>query len=156
MLELKSRFLCTFDGDVDPPLMTGHAGPIGMRGIANITGGSVEGERISGKVLPSGADWLVQRSDGVMALDVRALMETHDGALIYVTYVGYINASPEVAARLFNPDTQASVDPSEYYFRTNPIFETGDERYGWLNSIVAIGVGQLRPGGVKYSIHEIL
>lgn len=81
MLELKSRFLCTFDGDVDPPLMTGTTGPLGARGIANITGGTVEGERVSGKVLPSGADWLIQRGDGVMALDVRALMQTHDGAL---------------------------------------------------------------------------
>ncbi|MEM1105494.1 MAG: DUF3237 domain-containing protein [Pseudomonadota bacterium] len=156
MLELSSRYLCTLDADVDAPLTTGPAGPIGARSVANIAGGTVEGERLSGAVLASGADWLVQRADGVMALDVRALVETHDGARIYVTYVGYIKAAPEVAARLFNPQTQASVDPSEYYFRTNPVFETGDARYAWLNSIVAVGVGQLRPGGVKYTIHEIV
>ena len=39
-----------------------------------------------------------------------------------------------------------------YYFRTNPLFETGDERYAWLNTIVAVGKGRTGDGGV---IHEI-
>ncbi len=156
MLELRHKPLCVLDADVDSPLMTGEKGPLGPRGIANITGGTVEGERVRGAVLRSGADWLIQRSDGVMALDVRALVQTDDGALIYVTYVGRLHADPQVAARLFNLETQASVDPGDYYFRTNPVFETGDERYTWLNGIIAVGVGRLRPGGVNYTIHEIL
>ena len=154
MLELKSRVLCILDADVDAPWMTG-AGPLGARAIANISGGTVEGERLKGEVLRSGADWFIQRGDGMMALDVRAAVKTHDGAMIYLTYEGRLHAAPDVAARLFDPEHQASVDPSEYYFRTNPLFETGDERYQWLNGIVAVGVGRLRPGGVNYTIHEI-
>jgi hypothetical protein len=47
-------------------------------------------------------------------------------------------SSPEVQARLVRNEP---VDPGEYYFRTAPVFETGDARYGWLNNIVAVGVG---------------
>ncbi|MEM9738727.1 MAG: DUF3237 domain-containing protein [Pseudomonadota bacterium] len=125
--------------------MKGPAGPLGARAVATITGGSVEGQRVSGKVLPSVSDGWIQRSDGVMVLDVRALFQTGDGALIYMTYEGRLHAAPEIAARLFNPETQESVHPADYYFRTHPVFETGDERYAWLNKIIAIGVGQLRP-----------
>jgi hypothetical protein len=50
-----------------------------------------------------------------------------------------------------------TVDSSEYYFRVAPVFETGAERYAWLNKILAVGVGErLPPNMVRYSIFEIL
>ena len=45
---------------------------------------------------------------------------------------------------------------SEYYLRTAPFFETGAERYGWLNTIVAVGVGQRIPNGATYDVFEVL
>lgn len=39
-----------------------------------------------------------------------------------------------------------------YYFRTAPLFETGDQRYAWLNGLVAVGKGRTGESGV---IHEI-
>jgi hypothetical protein len=50
-----------------------------------------------------------------------------------------------------------TVDPTEYYFRVAPVFETGAERYAWLNKILAVGVGErLPPNIARYSIFEIL
>ena len=48
-------------------------------------------------------------------------------------------------ARLAQGET---VDPSEYYFRVAPVFETGAERYAWLNKILAVGVGERPPPNV--------
>ncbi len=57
-------------------------------------------------------------------------------------------------ARLAQGET---VDPSEYYFRIAPVFETGAERYAWLNKILAVGVGERFPPKIaRYSIFEIL
>ena len=44
---------------------------------------------------------------------------------------------------------------SEYYFYTNPMFQTGDERYAWLNQTLAIGRGKVVPGGVEYRVWAI-
>jgi len=49
-----------------------------------------------------------------------------------------------------------AVDPSEYYFRTTPVFETASEKYGWLNRIVAVGIGRMTPTGVGYKVYAIL
>ena len=48
------------------------------------------------------------------------------------------------------------VDPGEYYFRTTPVFETGSEKYSWLNKIIALGVGALAPARVRYKVYEIV
>ena len=94
------------------------------------------------------------RPDGVLEQDVRITLKTDDDALIYVRYVGIRHGSSEVMARLMQGET---VDPSEYYFRVAPMFETGVERYAWLNNILAVGVGERRPPNmVRYSIFEIL
>ena len=47
------------------------------------------------------------------------------------------------------------MDPAEYYSRINPMFETADARYGWLNTILGIGIGYRYAGGVMYSVFEV-
>ncbi len=68
--------------------------PLGRRRIIGITGGQFFGERLSGRVLPGGADWQVIRGDGVADLDARYTLETSDGALIYVRNKGIGTARP--------------------------------------------------------------
>ncbi len=65
-----SRPLMTLQVVVPPPQRIG-AVPHGARVIATITGGTFEGPRLRGKVLPGGGDWLLLRSDGVLGLDLR-------------------------------------------------------------------------------------
>jgi hypothetical protein len=65
------EYLMRYRADLKPPVEVG-AVPSGNRRIFDVTGGSFEGPRLRGKILPSGADWLLLGSDGVGRLDVRA------------------------------------------------------------------------------------
>jgi hypothetical protein len=84
---------------------------------------------------------------------VRLTLQTDEGALVLMSYRGVRYATAEVSARLARGE---QVDPSEYYLRTAPFFETGSERYAWLNTIVAVGMGERLPNGVRYEVFEVL
>ena len=137
---------------VAPPQKLGAA-PHGTRVIAPITSGTFEGPRLRGRVLPGGGDWTLLRPDGVLELDLRITLETDDGALIYMSSFGLRHGPPEVLAALANGE---SVDPSKYYFRTTPRFETSAPQYSFLNRLIAISSGDRRPSGPIYTIDEIL
>jgi Protein of unknown function (DUF3237) len=128
------------------------AGPLGRRRIIPITGGEVSGARLSGRVLPGGADWQIVRPDGVAYLDARYTIETHDGALVYVRNLGYRHGPPEVVARLAAGE---AVDPALYYMRTTPWFETGDGRYAWLNRTVCVGNGERLADAVRIDFYAV-
>ncbi|HMD49883.1 MAG TPA: DUF3237 domain-containing protein [Bryobacteraceae bacterium] len=153
MTELKSRHLFTVTLRLHPVENIGDT-PAGRRRVFPISGGEFYGERICGSVLPvAGSDLLLIRPDGSSQQDVRLVLKTDDGALIVMTYRGVRHASSEVNARLARGE---SVAASEYYFRTAPFFETASEKYGWLNRIVAVGIGDRKPDSVVYEVFEIL
>ena len=128
--------------------------PLGRRRIATVTGGEFEGDRLRGEVVAAPAgDWLLQRNDGVTVLDVRLLLKTDDGESIYMAYRGLRHGPAEVMARLAAGEV---VDPSTYYFRIVPVFETASKKYEWLNRIVAVGRGRREPTGPIYSVEEVL
>ncbi len=149
---MNSRLLLTLQVVVPPPQKLG-AVPHGTRVIAPITGGTFEGPRLRGKVVPGGGDWTLLRSDGVLELDLRITLETNDGALIRMTSFGLRHGPPEVMAALARGD---SVDPSRYYFRTAPMFETSAPPYAFLNRLIAIASGDRRASGPIYTIDEVL
>ena len=124
----------------------------GRRRIAPILGGRFEGERLRGAVQPGGADWVVNRPDGVMAIDVRITLATHDDVAIYCTYQGLFRAEAEAMAR-FNRGER--LQEAEYSLRTVARFESGAASYAWLNDILAIGVGRQTVNGPVYDIFEI-
>jgi uncharacterized protein DUF3237 len=126
--------------------------PHGRRRIIPITGGRVAGERLSGRVLPGGADWQVVRADGVAELDARYTLETTDRALIYVRNFGYRHGPAEVIQRLAAGEP---VDPSLYYMRTTPRFETGAERYRWLNGLICVASGARRAHAVELEVSAV-
>jgi len=112
----------------------------GSRVTFPIMGGSFDGERLRGKVLPGGDDWTVKRADGVMELDARLTLETDDGALIHMTFVGLRYDEP----------------PSTLHLRTFPRFETASPRYAFLNRLLAVDAGELSADGPVHVIDEIL
>jgi hypothetical protein len=134
-----------------PPQELGET-PLGRRRIIPITGGSFRGDRLAGRVLPGGADWQLIRADGVAELDARYTLETEDRALIYVRNFGYRHGAAEVIQRLAAGEP---VDPSLYYMRTTPRFETGAERYKWLNRIVCVATGARRAAAVELEVFEV-
>lgn len=152
MADLKTELLAEVSVDLEEAQNVG-ATPHGNRQIFLVKGGTFEGPKLKGEVLPGGGDWFLLRPDGAGELDVRGTMRTDDGHLIYIYYRGIMHASPEVTQRMLQGE---AVDPSEYYFRTAPVFETASEKYGWLNRIVAVGVGRLAPNWVGYTVYAIL
>jgi hypothetical protein len=152
MTELRFRPLFIFQLEVQKPSVIG-ATPWCDRRVGEITGGRFEGERLRGRLLPGGSDWQTVRTDGAWTLDVRVVMETDDGHLIGMTYRGLRHGPKEVLDRIARGEV---VSPSEYYLRAAPFFETASERYGWLNSIVAVAQGHRLPTGPIYQVFEVL
>jgi hypothetical protein len=111
--------------------------PDGTLSIFPIIGGSFEGDRLRGRVLAGGGDWVTTKADGCFELDARATFETDDGALIYMTFTGIR-------------------DDAHKYFRTLPRFETASPKYAFLNRLLAVGIGEIRPDGPVHVIEEIL
>lgn len=128
------------------------ATPLGRRRIIGITGGSFRGPRLSGKILPGGADWQLIRADGVAYLDARYTLETDDGALIYVNNKGYRHGPAEALERLSRGE---EVDSGLIYTRTTPWFETSAQRYAWLNRTICVATGARRPAAVELEIFEV-
>lgn len=152
MLPLRSELLFTLTARVSDPVDIGTSAS-GHRRIFPIDGGDFEGPKLQGTVLPGGSDWMVVDSDGVAHMDVRVALQTNDGERIYMSYRGLRHGPPAVMARLQRGEP---VEPSEYYFRIAPSFETGSTKYSWLNRILAIGVGHRPPAGPVYYVHQIL
>ena len=146
------RHLADLDVELAAPIELGD-GPRGRRRIIPIIGGTVTGERLSGEILNLGADWPTVLSDGTAELDTRYAMRSHDGASIDIRNFGYRHGPKHVLDALMRGE---AVDPSLYYMRTQPRFETGDGRYAWLNRIVCIGTGARLANGVRVSFFEVL
>ena len=149
---MRTRPLMTLRLTTAPTQNVG-AGPHGTRITYPITGGSFEGDRLRGKVVPASGDWTILRGDGVLELDLRLTLETDDGALIDMRSFGLRHGPPDVIAALGRGE---KVDPSTYYFRTTPRFETGHPKYAFLNRLLAVATGDRRPEGPIYTIDEIL
>ena len=146
---MKLEYLMTYKADLKPPQGVGAA-HFGTRAIFDVTGGTFEGPKLKGRILPSGGDWILFDDKGVGRLDVRATFEADDGALIYVQYFGIVMIDPEKAA------SGAESKFGDAYFMTQPRFETGAESYGWLNNIVAVGEGRSMPNAVEYKVYQLV
>lgn len=148
------ELLYDIDFDLESALEVGPT-PTGERRIVYITGGTFSGPRLKGRVLPGGGDWLIVRPDGGAMLDVRACLETDDGAIIYTYYSGRLVVPSELLPLWRDRQAAANIDPTGYYFRIAPVYETAAKRYTWLNDIVAVGVGRRTATGVAYCVFEI-
>ena len=80
-------------------------------------------------------------------------METDDGALIGMTYLGMRHGPKEVLDRIGRGE---KVSPTEYYMRATPYDETASEKYGWLNRIVSVAYGHRMAGGAIYQVFQVL
>ena len=127
--------------------------PFGDRRVAVVTGGHFGGERLKGTVQEGGSDWILIRPDGSTQLDVRLTLKTDDGAIVGIRYSGFRHGPTDVIDRINRGE---QVDPSTYYFRIAPFFETSAPRYDWLNRIVAVGTGNRLPQGPVYDVFEVL
>ncbi len=124
------------------------------RRIIPILGGTVEGARFKGIVLPGGADWQTVRvSDGSAQIYARYTLQHEDGAVVGVINPGVRRGPPEVMARLAKGE---AVDPSSYYFRTTPQFDAGPGPHQWLTDNAFVCVGKRWPDAVEIDFYRVL
>ncbi len=127
--------------------------PLGERRFVGITGGTVNGPKLRGRILPGGADWQIVRSDGAADIHARYIIETEKGARVAVDSQGLRHGPPAVLEQLARGD---KVDPSLYYFRTAMRFETADPESDWLNRILALAQGAREARKVRLDVYEVL
>jgi hypothetical protein len=113
-------------------------GPQGTRTIVSLVSGRFEGPRMKASLEAPAADWVSNRADGSVKLDVRFTLRTDDGAAILVTYNGI---GEPIATGLS--------------LRSAPLFETGDSRYAWLTRVQAVGVGKREGTTITYDIYAL-
>lgn len=124
------------------------------RRIIPITGGTISGPRLTGKVLPGGADWQgVRPADGLTRLMAHYWIEAADRAPISVQNSGIRRATPEVMSRMLAGEIVA---PADYYFRATPVFEAGPGPHQWMNESVFVCVGARMPSDVLIRVYEVV
>ncbi|MFN0040171.1 MAG: DUF3237 domain-containing protein [Burkholderiales bacterium] len=150
--QIKTEYLMTFLAPIS-------AQRIKIDGATSITavypGGWVKGPAISGKLVGPGGDWITITPAGVARLDARIVIETDDGALIYMTYGGISVSSKEVGEALGRGEVVT--DKTFPYLVTAPTFRTSSEKYDWLNKVQAVGkMVEIKRGGedsyIKYDV----
>jgi hypothetical protein len=115
--------------------------------------GWVKGPKINGTLLAPSADWLQPLPNGASRLDVRATIETDDGALIYISYNGIIRSTEASRAKQQKGELVTSDD---LYFLTAPTMRTSSEKYAWLNHVQCIGkMVELKSGEGAYVKYDI-
>jgi len=119
------QYLYTVNITGGEPAIVGP-GPRGFRIVVPITKGSFAGPKLKGTVLPIGGDWALvdaNNINGTLVQDVRQTFKTDDGAIIQVFETGATQPDGSAWVRL--------------------TYETGSEKYYWMNSIIAIGILKL-------------
>jgi Protein of unknown function (DUF3237) len=86
MTEMRTKFLFRLALEVGAHHVVGPT-PVGDRRVAPISGGTFDGPRLSGTVLPGGTDWITVDAGGTcLRIDVRVPLRTLDGALLVMAY----------------------------------------------------------------------
>lgn len=138
--------------EIAAPQEIGEA-QFGTRRVIPITGGTVQGNGWSGRVLTGGADFQRIVSPRLAELDARYVLESDDGETIYVQNRALRAADPEVTQKIIDG---IPVDPSEVYFKCTPIFETSAERFQWITERLFIGTGVRKPDCVEIDFFEVI
>ena len=145
--------LCDLAVTISPPIEVGMT-PRGLRRMIPITGGTVTGPKLNGKVLAGGADFQLILGGGTLAhLDARYVIELDDGSRIWVQNTALRFASPENSQRLMRGEP---VNPNEIYFRCQPQLEAVAPQWAWLNESQFIGTGRRAPDGVFLSFYRVV
>src|SRR6478609_1505958 len=150
--ELKTRYVFTLTVAIGAVTTAGETGH-GVRRIIPITGGTVKGEGINGKICAFGADFQVIRPNELIELEAKYAFETDDGAVIYVENKGLRFGRVELLQQLKRGEPG---DPKLIYFRTVPKFETGSEKYRWLMENLFICSAARHVDHVVVDVHQVL
>jgi hypothetical protein len=148
---LPTRLLLTLEAEVGRPVEIGET-PTGTRRCIPLFGGRFFGE-IEGDLVPGGADWQTVLPDGTLEISAHYALRTRAGEAIEVLSNGVRHAPQDVLARLLRGD---SVSAQEYYFRTHIRFRTAAAGLAYLNTILAVSMGERFQSSVRLSVFRVL
>ena len=143
--------LVEFDSEISDTQLLGDT-LFGARKIYVIGGGNFWGDRINGKALPGGGDWVLVNGKGLARLDVRKTISTDDGALINMSYQGYYRYDDILTAQVARGEGYQFGDN---LFQVQVQFECGDSRYTWLNTTLAVAEGRETGSTIHYRVFEV-
>lgn len=124
----------------------------GERRFVEVTGGRVTGDHLQGTIVPGGSDARRVRADGVVELDIRAVLLTTRGTLVYLRGHGLRHGPAEVLERIAAGDDVAA---DLYYFRECLFFETDDPELAWLTKVLTIGSGRRSKNSATIDVFEV-
>jgi Protein of unknown function (DUF3237) len=134
---LELEHIARYSVFLDKPEIIGRT-PEGLKVNWWIKSGSFDGPRLRGILRSEGGDSMTIRPDGIGVMDVRATLETHDGALIAAWYSGLFELGEDGYENFLQgkyPKTPA--------LRSAPRYLTVDSRYTWLNRFQCVGAGHV-------------
>lgn len=144
-------FLATISVQVGEPIELGMTED-GPRRIIPITGGTVTGPSLRGRVLPAGADYQLLKSPRVTELVAKYAIETDEGDHVYIDNFGLRTGDSEDIARLVRGE---EVDPQRIYFRCNPRMQASGSRWSWLSQRILIAAGRRFPDEVRLDVYVV-
>ena len=149
--EPKLEYVLSYNASLAPPEIIGPI-PEGIRVNFYVTDGLFEGPKIKGKLRPVGGDWLTIRKDGIGILDVRATLETDDGALIYIAYTGTLDVGPDG----YKNFAEGKI-PEFIKLTVSSRMYTANPKYEWVNRAQYAQVGEFERDKllVRYDVYEI-
>lgn len=100
--------------------------------------GHISGPRLNAKLSHFAGDWMLIREDGVGVMDVRAILECADGAVIVTTYSGVCEFGEQGYTNLLK-----GIWPSHATARCAPRYVTTHPNYTWLNGFQCVGIGMV-------------
>jgi Protein of unknown function (DUF3237) len=143
----------TYRFSIRGPLSSTEGSPLGTRHYWEMSEGTLTGPGLSAFIAMPGGDWYRASPDGFGRPDVRVQLETDDGALILMHYTGLVeqtDAFVDAAAR------NAPTGSDDQYMRFAVSFDTGAERYHWLNQSLFVARGHiLGTTELEYEIYRV-
>jgi hypothetical protein len=152
MFKFQLEHIFTFGAQLEnPPEVIGPV-PEGIRANFYCKGGEITGPKLKGRCRSVGGDWLTVRTDGVVILDVRTTLETHDGALIATSYTGVGDLGPDGYQNFLNGKL-----PPRLALRVTPRCQTAHPGYAWLNRVQCLGIGEVdtERSYVSYDLYAV-
>jgi hypothetical protein len=151
MLTLQPEMIYRFK--VRGPLGTTEGSPRAARQYWEMSEGTLTGERINAKIAMPGGDWMIYGGDGFGRPDVRVQLVTDDGALVLLHYTGLVERTPAFTAAA---DAGRPTGWQDQYMRMAMTFDTGTEKYAWLNRSLFVAEGRLAGAlEIEYRIYRI-
>lgn len=154
-LEWIADLSVTVAAPIEAGIVTGRNSR-GRRRIIPITGGSLKGPQLQGRVLAGGADFQIVVSETCAELDARYMIALdgalHEGQHIFVQNHALRRGSAADIARLVRGEP---VDPHAIYFRCVPTFEVSSDALRWLTESVFVGTGARYPDRVEIRLFRV-